>query len=384
MNIQRFIKLPNALAKKSIILFGPRQTGKSWLIKNTLQNHQVYNLLHHETFLKLSYSPGRLREEYVGTNHGGDDQLIIIDEIQLLPILLNEVHAMIEEFGVHFLLTGSNARKLRRRGVNLLGGRAHIRTLHPLSICELKEQFDLMRAINYGLLPSIYLSNTPEEDLKSYVGIYLKEEIAEEGLTRNIPAFSRFLNVAAMCNGKIINYTNIANDAQVARSTIQNYFDILKDTLIAYELPAWRKSQKRKPISTSKFYFFDPGVVRILQNRSLIKAGSPEFGETLETYIFHELKTYADYVGIEGLHYWRSTSGFEVDFILADEIAIEVKASRNVAEQDLKNLRALREEQGLKKYLLVCCEKKRRVVDNIHILPWHDFLLELWGGGLGL
>ena len=143
MNIQRFIKLPNALAKKSIILFGPRQTGKSWLIKNTLQNHQVYNLLHHETFLKLSYSPGRLREEYVGTNHGGDDQLIIIDEIQLLPILLNEVHAMIEEFGVHFLLTGSSARKLRRRGVNLLGGRAHIRTLHPLSICELKEQFDV-------------------------------------------------------------------------------------------------------------------------------------------------------------------------------------------------------------------------------------------------
>lgn len=379
MNIKRYINLAPVLEKKSIILFGPRQTGKSWLIRNMLQDHKVYNLLHNETFMKFSYAPERLREEYESRKHDKRSKLIIIDEIQRVPLLLNEVHAMIEEQGVHFLLTGSSARKLRRRGVNLLGGRAHIRYLHPFSFCELKNNFELERAVNYGLLPSVYLSDTPEENLKSYVGLYLKEEIADEGVTRNIPAFSRFLTVAALCNGKIINYTKIANDAQVARSTIQEYFEILKDTLIAHELPAWDKSQKRKPIGTSKFYLFDAGVARVLQDRSLIRLNSPEFGEAFEAYIFHELKTFADYHQIDKLHYWRSVSGLEVDFILADETAIEVKASKNVSNQDLKNLRALREEKKLKNYIVVCCEKEKRVVDNIKIVPWQIFLEELWG-----
>jgi Predicted ATPase (AAA+ superfamily) len=378
MNVKRYLNLAKALEKKSIILFGPRQTGKSWLIRNTLQNHKVYNLLHHETFLKFNHSPQRLREEYESRKHDKQSKLIIIDEIQRIPLLLNEVHSMIEEHGVHFLLTGSSARKLRRGRVNLLGGRAHIKHLHPFSFCELKNNFNLERAINYGLLPSVYLSDTPEENLKSYVGLYLKEEIADEGLTRNIPAFSRFLTAAALCNGKIINYTKIANDAQVARSTIQEYFEILKDTLIAHELPAWNKSQKRKPIGTSKFYLFDPGIVRILQDRNLIRINSPEFGETFEAYIFHELKTFADYHQIDKLHYWRSTSGLEVDFILADDTAIEVKASKNVSYQDLKNLKALREEKKLKNYIVVCCEKEKRVVDNIKIIPWRIFLEELW------
>lgn len=244
--------------------------------------------------------------------------------------------------------------------------------------CELREQFDLERAINFGLLPSIYLSTSPAEDLQSYVGLYLKEEIAAKGLARNIPAFSRFLTVAALCNSKLINYTNIANDAQVARSTVQEYSEILKDTLIVYAIPAWGKSQKRKPISTSKHYSFDVGVARILQKRNFIDLNSPEFGEAFETYIFHELRTFVDYNQIEEFHYWRSTSGFEVDFILADEIAIEVKASKNIAGQDLKNLKALREERKLKDYLLVCCEKEPRLVDGIKIMPWRMFLQELW------
>jgi len=380
MNIKRYIDLAKVLEKKSVILFGPRQTGKSWLIRNTLQNHQVYNLLHNETFLKFSHAPERLRQEYAGSGPGKRDQLIIIDEIQRVPLLLNEVHSMIEEYGVRFLLTGSSARKLYRSGVNLLGGRAYIRHLHPFSFCELKDNFELERAINYGLLPSVYLSDTPEEDLKSYIGLYLKAEIANEGLTRNIPAFSRFLIVAALCNGKIINYTKIANDAQVARSTVQEYFAILKDTLIASELPVWDKSQKRKAIGTNKFYFFDAGVARVLQDRSLIRANSPEFGEAFEAYIFHELKTFADYHQIDKLHYWRSTSGFEVDFILNDSIAIEVKASKNLSDQDLKGLRALREENKLKNYIVVCREEQRRVVDNIVIIPWQMFLEELWAG----
>ena len=375
MNINRYLNLTKRLTHKSIILFGPRQTGKSWLIRTTLPNHKVYNLLHNETFLQLNRSPQRLREEYESS---AQNKLIIIDEIQRLPVLLNEVHAMIEEYGVRFLLTGSSARKLRRGGVNLLGGRAHIQLLHPFSFCELQKKFDLERAINYGLLPSVYLSATPEQDLQSYIGLYLKEEIANEGLTRNVPAFSRFLVVAALSNGKIINYTKIANDAQVARSTVQEYFEILKDTLLAYELPAWNKSKKRKAIGTSKIYLFDPGVVRVLQDRNLININTPEFGEAFEAYIFHELRSFIDYHNINKLHYWRSTSGLEVDFILANEIAIEVKASKNVATQDLKSLQALREENKLKDYLLVCCEPKKRMVDNIKIIPWQLFLKELW------
>lgn len=258
INVTRYIDLTKILEKRSAIMLGPRQTGKSWLIRNTFSRHKIYNLLQHETFLQLSYSPQRIREEYVSSKHLPQDKLIIIDEIQRLPVLLNEVHFMIEEFGVRFLLTGSSARKLRRGGVNLLGGRAQTRYLHPLSICELKDSFDLERALNYGLLPSVFLSDAPGENLKTYVGIYLKEEIAAEGLTRNIPAFSRFLTIAALCNGQIVNYTKIANDAQVARSTVQEYFEILKDTLIAYKLPAWNKSQKRKPIGTSKYYLQPP------------------------------------------------------------------------------------------------------------------------------
>lgn len=373
MDIKRAIDIANILTKKSCFLFGPRQTGKSWLIRHTLKSYPTYNLLDSETYLKLNRSARRIREEI-----SAQDKIVIIDEIQKLPSLLDEVHLLIEEAGIRFLLTGSSARKLRRAGVNLLGGRAYMKHLHPFSFHELGHRFDLVRAMNHGLLPPLYFSETPDEDLKAYVGTYLKEEIAAEGLTRNIPAFSRFLEVAALCNGKLINFAKISNDSQVARSTIQEYFKILKDTLLGYEVPAWRKSKKRKPLSTSKFYFFDAGLVRFLQNRSQINPGSPEFGEAFETFIFHELKTYADYRGDKNLAYWRSVSGFEVDFILADKTAVEVKASRTVGSYDLKGLKALSEEKGLKNYVMVCLEDKVRKIDGIEILPWKIFLERLW------
>jgi predicted AAA+ superfamily ATPase len=229
-------------------------------------------------------------------------------------------------------------------------------------------------------LPPIYFSEDPEEDLKAYVGTYLKEEIAAEGLTRNVPAFSRFLEVAALCNGRLINFTKISNDAQVARTTVQEYFQILKDTLVAWEVTPWRKSRKRKPISTSKFYFFDPGIARVLQNRSFLKRGSPEFGEALETYMFHELKAYADYRSAGEICYWRSTSGFEVDFILAGLTAIEIKGSRTIGPEDLKGLRALQEERGLRRYVMVSLEEEVRRVGGIEVLPWREFLDRLWAG----
>jgi len=197
--------------------------------------------------------------------------------------------------------------------------------MHPLTYRELGNRFELVKAIERGLLPSIYLSDDPRADLQAYTGSYLQQEIVAEGVTRNIPAFSRFLKVAALCNGTLVNFTNVSNDAQVPRTTVYEYFEILKDTLLLYELPAWRKSKKGKPLASSKYYFFDVGVVAALQGREF-RAGTPEFGEALETYLMHELVSYSDYISGESLSYWRSTSGFEVDFILGDHTAVEVKA----------------------------------------------------------
>jgi len=374
-SIPRVLDLKATLDAKSCFLFGPRQTGKTWLIHHTLKECVVYSLLDSRTFLDLSRNPKRIEEELPPKTG-----LVVIDEIQRQPELLNEVHFLIEQRGIRFLLTGSSARKLRHGGVNLLGGRARIKHLHPFIYRELGKHFDLERALNRGLLPSIYFSDAPREDLQAYTGLYLQEEIAAEGAVRNVPAFSRFLQVAALSNGKIINYTNISNDCQVARTTVQEYFQILKDTLIGYELPAWKHSIKRKPISTSKFYLFDSGITLFLQNRSRIKFGSPEFGEAFETFIFHELKSYCDYGDQSSLCYWRSTTGIEVDFVLGDCTAIDVKAKTNLSDHDLKGLVSLAEEKGLKNYVCVSLEARPRKIGPLHILPYHIFLEKLWAG----
>jgi predicted AAA+ superfamily ATPase len=230
-----------------------------------------------------------------------------------------------------------------------------------------------------GLLPSIYFSDDPQADLQAYTGLYLQQEIIAEGAARNVPAFSRFLKVAAHCNATIVNFTNVANDAQVARTTVYEYFDILKDTLVLHELSPWRKTKKRKPLASSKYYFFDVGVAASLQGRSF-RPGTPEFGEAFETYLMHELSSYADYESGEALGYWRSTSGFEVDFILGDHTAVEVKAKENVSPQDLRSLRALGEEKMLKRYLCVCLEPRLRKTEGVAILPFKVFLEALWAG----
>jgi predicted AAA+ superfamily ATPase len=372
--IPRLLDIAGLLKKKSHFLLGPRLTGKSFLIRHTLKGSRIYDLLDTATFLALSQDPGRLHQELCAK-----DRLVVIDEIQRLPELLNEVHRLIEDRGIRFLLTGSSARKLRRGGVNLLGGRARTKYLHPFSATELGDRFDLPRALDRGLIPSIYFSDDPEADLSAYAGSYLQEEVVAEGATRNIPAFSRFLRVAALSNGTMVNFTNIANDAQVARTTVYEYFQILKDTLVLRELQAWRRSVKRKPIVSSKYYFFDVGVVRTLQNR-VYRPGTPEFGEGFETWLMHELASYVDYRSSEPLAYWRSTSGFEVDFILGDHTAIEAKATPNVSSHDLRSLRALSDEGKLKRYLCVSLEPRRRLLDKVTILPYGEFVKELWGG----
>jgi predicted AAA+ superfamily ATPase len=325
-------------------------------------------------YLALSQRPGRLAEEI-----GPRDRIVVIDEIQRLPILLNEVHRLIESRGVRFLLTGSSARKLRHGGVNLLGGRARTKYLHPLTWKELGARFELARAMARGLLASIYFSDDPQADLQAYAGQYLQQEIVAEAVTRNVPAFSRFLKVAALCNGTIVNFTNVANDAQVARTTVYEYFEILKDTLVLCELPAWRKTKTRKPLASSKYYFFDVGVVGSLQGRTF-RPGTPEFGEAFESFLMHELTSYRDYVSGEPLSYWRSTSGFEVDFIIGDHTAVEVKAKESASPRDLKSLQALAEEKKLKRYLYVGLEPRMRKTGEIQVLPLETFLAALWNG----
>jgi predicted AAA+ superfamily ATPase len=373
--VPRALDLAQLAARKSLFLFGPRQTGKTALVRHALPEARVYDLLDADVFVTLSRRPAQLGEEL-----GPSDRLVVLDEIQKLPVLLDEVHRLMEQRRIRFVLTGSSARKLRRGGVNLLGGRAPSRTLHPFTYRELGSAFDLTRALDRGLLPAIYFSDDPREDLRAYVGTYLKEEIAAEALTRSVPAFSRFLEVAALSHGTMLNFTTVASDAQVPASTVREYFHILEDTLLARTVPAWTKSRTRKAISTAKHYFFDVGVVRHLQNRSGLARRSPEFGEAFESFIFHELSTFIDYTEPMPLAYWRSTSNFEVDFVLADTTAIEVKAKEPVGERDLRGLRALKEEALLKHYVVVSLEPRARTADGIRILPWPQFLDRLWAG----
>ena len=372
--VPRVLPLEALTARKSHFLFGPRQTGKTFLVRRALGPARIYDLLDSNVYQALSRHPGLIAEQL-----GPRPPLVVIDEIQRLPELLNEVHRLIEERRVRFLMTGSSARKLRRGGVNLLGGRARVLHLHPLTWRELGEAFDLRTALTRGTLPSIYFSDDPRTDLGSYTGLYLQQEIAAEGATRNIPAFSRFLHVAALCNATMVNFTKVANDAQVARTTVHEYFGILQDTLLVHELPAWRRSVKRKPIATSKFYFFDIGVASALQGR-VPAPGTREWGEALETLLLNELVAWRDYESGDALSYWRSTSGFEVDFLIGDHTAVEVKSSAHVSPGDLRPLRALGEERLLKRLICVSLEPAPRRVGNVQVLPLTTFLERLWGG----
>ena len=372
--IARYLDARELLKQRSCFLFGPRQTGKSTLIRHQLADVRTYNLLDHTLFIRLSRNPALIREALAPQT-----AIIVIDEIQKMPALLNEVQLMIEEHGVRFFLTGSSARTLRRKGVNLLGGRARSRVLHPFVSAELGDHFRLERALEFGLLPSVYFSDAPAEDLAAYSGDYLKEEVAAEALVRNIGAFSRFLEVAALSHGRMINFSQIASDAQVPASTVREYYGILEDTFIAHEVPAYTETRKRKAISTSKYYLFDVGLARHLQGRRGLPLGTAEYGEAFESFVLQEIKGFCDYHVLDPPRYWRSKSQFEVDFVVG-ELAVEVKAKKAVSHRDLRGLRALREENRLSHYVLVSLEPMARRVDGIDILPWREFLTRLWGG----
>lgn len=383
MYINRKLNIQKVLSGKSLFLFGPRQTGKSSYIKKQLGGETevalFWTLLDGRLRLRVLADPSYLRQEVEARQLR--DCLVVIDEIQKCPELLDEVHYLIEERNIRFLLTGSSARKLRQSGVNLLGGRAGQRHFFPLNYAEVgsHENYNLPFIFEHGLLPSLFLSDNIEEDLAAYVNTYLTEEIAAEGTARNIPAFARFLTVAALTNSQLLNFTNIASDSQVPVQTVRQWYQILEDTLLGYQLEPFTATRKRKAILTPKFYFFDIAIARALQNMAVPGENTVEFGEYFEQLVCMELKCWMENSGrCKRLTFWRSTSNFEVDFCVDKEMAIEVKASSHINEKHLKGLKALREEGIFSRYIVVCQEERPRLVDGIEILPWKHFFHQLW------
>ncbi len=374
--LDRRLQLAPLLERKSFFLFGPRSTGKSTLLRHEFRSGRVYDLLDQDVFSRLTRRPALLGEE------GNLDDLVIIDEIQKLPMLLDEVHRLIERHDTRFLMTGSSARKLRRGSVNLLAGRAWTAELFPLTCGEIPE-FDLATYLNRGGLPHIYPSPDFAEELRAYTSTYLREEIAAEALARRIDAFARVLALVALTNGREINLQSLASDCGVAPRTLRNYLDVLIDTLLAFEVPPFKATRRRKAISRSKLYLFDVGVVNSLARRGEIQPGSELFGVAFEHFIVLEVRAFLSCLRrSEPLQYWRSTSGFEVDIVIGDRIAVEIKSSDLVSERDLKGLRALREEGLIEQYCVVSRDPNPRILDGIAVLPWAEFLSRLWNGEL--
>ena len=378
MKIKKRLFELNLPAGKSAFLWGPRKVGKTYWISHTLKEALIIDLLKTDTLAEYISRPALLRERF--QDHKG---LIVIDEVQKAPQLLNEVHWLIENRKISFLLTGSSARKLRRGHANLLGGRAWRKNMVPLSYKEVTD-FDLERVMISGLLPSHYLSTNPVEELRAYVADYLKEEIISEALTQNIPAFNEFLHVAAITSSELINYVNIARETGVSHKVIRTYFDILEDTYLGFRIPPWKKSKNRRMIITEKFYLFDVGIANYLSRRRPL-LGSPEFGKAFEHYILMELKAYQAYSNPDlPITFWRTSTGKEVDFILGDkELAVEIKGSSRVHEGDIRSLKTLIDDGPVKKLCLVCLEKHpRNLGSNIQVLPWQMFIEQLWNGEL--
>jgi len=377
--IERFYNISNDL-EGSIFLFGARQTGKSTLLKQQLRSAIHYDLLDGTLRRKFQANPSLLYQALIDKD---ENTIVVIDEIPEVPELLNEVHRLIVEKNIRFVLCSSSARKLKRKGYNTLGGRAYPCYFYPLISAEIPN-LDLDKCLNTGLLPRIYLSQNPQRELSAYIDSYLKEEILQEAIVRNLNGFQRFLEVAALTNGEIVNYANIASDCGISAVTVKEYFSILEDTLVGYLIPAYQKVVKRKLTQSPRFYFFDTGITNYLLHRETVTPGTSEYGRCFEQFVVMELKAYIGYHHKRvALSYWHTYTGQEVDIIIGDaDIAIEIKSTEDVQRKHLGGLKLFAEEHPLCRKMLVSRDIITRRDGDIELIYIHDFLQALWSGKL--
>lgn len=371
---------------QSAFLWGPRKAGKSTLLRAQFPDSARFDLLDTRLLLEFTRAPWRLGERLAALAPGVRARPVVIDEVQKVPALLDEVHRLIEDEGLSFVLCGSSARKLKRGRGNLLGGRAWRFALHPLAWPEMPD-FDLLRALGCGLVPQHYDSPDPRRALAGYAEDYLKEEVLDEGLVRNAAAFSRFFDALAFCHGELINYSNFARDCGVDAKTVRTYFEILVDTLLGVLVEPFHYRRSRAVIvQAPKFYLFDVGVAGHVTGRRIDRAAGPEFGRAFEHLILMELLAWRSYSGRDDpIRYWRTKSGLECDFVLGrrGETVIEVKATAALRSADLRPIRAYREEHDPRRAIVVIAETApRQSADGIDLLPWQNFLERLWAGEL--
>ena len=365
---------------QSAFLWGPRKTGKTTFLRQRFPDSLVFDFLQTDRFLAFSNSPSLLREQLAAASEEQLRHPIILDEVQKVPMVLDEVHWLIENRGLSFILCGSSARKLKRGRANLLGGRAWRFEMFPFVTSEL-DNYNLLDVLNKGMIPSHYLQHDARRSLKAYVQDYLKEEIFAEGLVRNLPAFSRFFDSMTYSHGELTNFLNISRDCGIDSKTVKEYYQILVDTLMGVFIHPFKKRQSRQVITLSpKFYLFDTGVAGVVTKRALSEEKGEIFGKAFEHFILSELLAYRSYKEKDfEIEFWRTKSGFEVDFILGNgEIAIEVKGKSQIVLKDLRPIRSFRDEFGPKEAFVVCNEPAERIVDNIRIVPYRIFLKKLW------
>ena len=380
-NLPRILKI-DLPSHQSAFLWGPRKTGKSTFLQAAFPKSLVYDFLRTDLLVEFSKRPSLLREQLLAKNTRELQEPIILDEVQKVPQVLDEVHWLIENQGLRFILCGSSARKLKRGQSNLLGGRAWRYEMFPLVTPEL-EEVDLLRALNHGMIPAHYLQADYKKTLQAYVQDYLKEEIFNEGLTRNLPAFSRFFEAMGYSHGELINYSNIARDCGVDSKTVKEYYQILVDTLLGRFILPFKPRQARQVIGKApKFYLFDVGVAGAIAKRLISQEKGEAFGKALEHFILMEIVAYNSIKEKDfTIDFWRTKSGLEVDWVLGGgEVAIEVKGTSRVDGAALRALKAFVEEFSPRQALLVCNEKTPRVIEKIKILPWRIFLCDLWAG----
>lgn len=376
--LNRLLSLSD-IESDSLFLWGPRQTGKSTLLKQLFPNVPYYDLLKSDVYTKYKLKPSLLRDECLMLDEGS---VVVIDEVQKIPALLDEVHWLMTNKDIRFILCGSSARKLRRTSANMLGGRAIRKVLHPLVSAEIPD-FDINKAINHGLLPRHYLIENPQKRLQAYIGDYLQQEIIAEALVRNLDSFTRFLEVAALSDTEMVNYTKIASDCGVSSKTIKEYFTILEETLVGMFIPAYTKVIKRKVQLAPKFYYFDVGITNYLLHREKLQHGTAEYGHAFEHLIIQELVAYLDYSeSNKKLSFWHTlNNAYEVDAVIGDaEVAIEIKSSERIVSSHLKGLKAFQEEHPQCKLVVVSLEETPRLFNDVEVWPAKEFLSRLWAG----